>query len=343
MSWTGVITDVGAEILAQWHAGGHTLTIDGATVGSGITPAVDMRNATDLVHEEDTAQVIQAEAVDGGTRFKVQVLAADTAYTAHEIGIWGHLDSGTSTLLALHVDPDTGVSVPDSATSPDFAFALFCIHAISNTEELEITVDTSVFATIATLNTAVADVIRYSSQSLTTEQKTQARTNIGAASTAYATTSSGGLMSPTDKGKVDNSASTNDLATVKKITSDEFSAALEYNKGDYCIYLNKLYRAKQSTGPGWNAFHWEQTTVADEIKNRSLLFQGVSVAAVTSGTLITKNDSRITAKHVVDWITFANQSAITSDLTCTPSAGKLTVTGTCTSSTTADIKLSLVD
>lgn len=156
MSWNGVITNAGAAILEQWDAGGHTLTLDGATVGSGITQAVNMRQATDLAHEEDTAQIIQAEAVDGGTRFKIQVLAAETAYTAHEIGIWGHIDSEESVLIALHQDADAGISVPSESVSPDFAFALFCVHTISNTEDLQIMVDTSVFVTISTLNDTVA-------------------------------------------------------------------------------------------------------------------------------------------------------------------------------------------
>ena len=56
------------------------------------------------------------------------------------------------------------------------------------------------------------EAIRKTSQSLTTAEKTQARTNIGAASTDVATTSSNGLMSSTDKSKLDNAAST-DVAT----------------------------------------------------------------------------------------------------------------------------------
>jgi len=156
MSWIGIITNAGADILEQWDAGGHTLTIDGATVGSGITPAVNMRGATSLASEVDSAEIVQVDSVTDGTRFKVQVLAADIAYIAHEVGIWGHLDNGERTLIALHQDDGEGISVPDKVSSPDFAFSLFCIHAISNTEELQITVDTSVFVTISTLNDTVA-------------------------------------------------------------------------------------------------------------------------------------------------------------------------------------------
>ena len=158
MSWIGVITDAGAAILAQWDGGGHTLTIDGATVGSGITPEANLRAMTNLKTPEDTAQVIQVEEVTGGTRFKVQVLAADDAYIAHEVGIWAHLDSGTSTLIAVHQDSGTGVSVPDEDTSPDFAFALYCVHQISNTSQIQVTIDTSVFVTLATLNDYVTEL-----------------------------------------------------------------------------------------------------------------------------------------------------------------------------------------
>ena len=36
MAWIGVITNAGAAILAQWAAGGHSMTIDRATVGAGV-------------------------------------------------------------------------------------------------------------------------------------------------------------------------------------------------------------------------------------------------------------------------------------------------------------------
>lgn len=70
----------------------------------------------------------------------------------------------------------------------------------------------------------------------------------------------------------------------------------------------------------------------------ALYKQNVAILA-TSGTIATVSDANITADFVVASIVFANPSAITSDVTWTTGAGSLTLTGTCTSATTADIIL----
>ena len=302
MSWNGVITNAGAAILELWESGGHTLTIDGATVGSGYVSAVNMRNAVDLQHQEDTASIIQAEAVDGGTRFKVQVLAAETAYVAHEIGIWAHIDSGSSIMIALHQDTDTGVSVPDVDTSPDFAFALFCVHAISNTAEIEISIDPSVMVTQSTIGSLI-------------DLETTSKTTI-----------------------VD---AINEVAAKVKNISDAYSSSSTYKVGQICIYDNTLYKCNTAitTAEEWTAAHWTATTIAEEIENRVLWFPGATVSA-TTGNIVAINDSRITAAHVLARCEFTNNSNITAlSSWSTETAGTFTISGTCTAATTADILL----
>ena len=159
MSWIGVVTNAGQALLDQWSAGGHTLTIDGATVGSGTVAEANMRIMTALSNEEDTAQVISAEDVENGTRFKVQIsAAAETSYTATEVGLWGHLDNGASTLISYHEDLSGGIQIQTSAESPDFAFALYIVHAISNDGTFSITIDPSAYVTQSTLDTAIAGI-----------------------------------------------------------------------------------------------------------------------------------------------------------------------------------------
>ena len=156
MSWTGVITNAGQALLDQWAAGGHTMTIDRAAVGSGITSLADLLTATNLAHYEAAASIIKVEAVTGGTRFKIQVSpSASEAYQATEIGIWAHIDSEASVLMALHQDTEGGVAVPTQSQMPDFAFALYCIHAISNTSELTVNIDPSAFVSNAVFTEAV--------------------------------------------------------------------------------------------------------------------------------------------------------------------------------------------
>ena len=151
MSWKGVITNAGQTLLDQWTLGGHMLTITGATVGSGYVADAGMRAATALSSEKDDASIISSEAISDGTRFKIQVGPTDgTAYTAHEVGLWAKLDDGDEVLLALHEDSDIGVAVPTRTESPDFAFAIYLVHSISNSGDLSVDIDTSAYVTQST-------------------------------------------------------------------------------------------------------------------------------------------------------------------------------------------------
>lgn len=161
MSWIGVITNAGAAVLADWSAGGTQLVIDKATVGSGTHELVNLRAATALAHEEAEASIISASGGTDGTKFKIQIgPAATDAYTAHEIGIWGHLysymtqESQDPVLIAIHQDSE-GTAVPTAAEMPDFAFALFVRHAISNTEDLEVTIDPDAYVSESTFESEI--------------------------------------------------------------------------------------------------------------------------------------------------------------------------------------------
>ena len=148
MGWIGVITNAGAALLAEWAAGEHTLTIDYAKVGSGYVAEANMRIATDLSSLKDTAEIVSAEEVTGGTQFRIRVSAiSGTSYTAHEIGIWAHIDSDDPVMIALHQDSGIGVVVPTAASMPGFFFDLYCVHAIGNSGTLNITLSNTSFAT----------------------------------------------------------------------------------------------------------------------------------------------------------------------------------------------------
>ena len=142
--------------------------------------------------------------------------------------------------------------------------------------------------------------------------------------------------------EVDGHADTNATAIGKIISdiTDAYSTTKTYKLGQLCIYNNTLYRCTTAitTAESWNSSHWTATTIAEEIENRCLFFTGVTVSA-TTGTILSKSDSRITADHVLTSIVFANSSAITSNATWTTSAGSLVITGTCSLATTADIIL----
>lgn len=183
MGWTGVVTDAGMALLAQWSGGGHTLTLTKANVGSGTVDAEDLHAATNISSYQANASIVNAKDVGSGMKFKLQVgPSSGSAYTAHQIGIWGKLDSGAETLISIHQDSDTGVSVPAASTSADFAFVLYVTLAISNSEDLTVTLDSAAYVSQSDLNNAIE------------------------ALEAVATTSANGMMSAADKAKLDGVA-----------------------------------------------------------------------------------------------------------------------------------------
>ena len=150
MSWIGVVTNAGDALLAQWAGGSETLYITKATVGSGYVAEANMRTATALQAEKDTAAIVENKAVGNyGRKLRLRVGPNDTAgYTAHEIGLWGKLGAnGTETLIQLHQDDDEGVPVPKSSESPEFVFDLIAVLATSNTASLTVNLDSSVYVT----------------------------------------------------------------------------------------------------------------------------------------------------------------------------------------------------
>lgn len=158
MSWMGVITNAGQELLNTWASGGHTLTIEGVTVGDEYRAVSEMVEATALVHEVATASLIGTKEVDSATQFKISIAAAQTSYIAHEIGIWAHVDNGERTLLAYHQDRMTGVNIPSISESPDFAFVLYAVHAFRNDGTMTVNIDQSAYVANEIFQDTIADI-----------------------------------------------------------------------------------------------------------------------------------------------------------------------------------------
>lgn len=149
-----VVTNAGKALLQQW-AGGGTLTIDGAKAGAGAVSQLNLINQTAVTQEKQTLSIISAKQVEGGTQFHVQITAPDAGYTAKQIGIYGRLEGGDSTLIALYQD-ESGITVPSKAEMPDFVYAFYATIQVGNTGTLSVTLDTSALVTQATLTAAVA-------------------------------------------------------------------------------------------------------------------------------------------------------------------------------------------
>ena len=150
MGWKCVVTNAGNEALGVLAGGQHTLTITGATTGSGTTPEINMRIATELAEEKMDAQIVSRNDVSNGVTIRVRTGPASAAvggFVAHEEGIWARMDSGDPFLMVLAQDAEGGISVPTAAENPEFVFDLFITIASSNTDDLSVTIDTNVYVT----------------------------------------------------------------------------------------------------------------------------------------------------------------------------------------------------
>lgn len=196
MAWSGVITNAGAAMLNQLAAGEHVLHIDSAKVGSGTTTAENMRSATALNTQKDSASILSSRVTGNRVQIKVQVGPNVSAgYTAHEIGVWAHVDSGASALFALHQDTGDGVAIPSKVENPDFAFALYIVFVAANTASIAVTVDTSATVSESTMAEALEDYATLSDLAGAVETLS-----------AVATSGANGMMSATDKAKLDGIA-----------------------------------------------------------------------------------------------------------------------------------------
>jgi len=135
------ITNAGKALLASWVAG-TTLTITGATGGTGTVPPEAILAQTALVNQKQTFDIIGEMPVSNGRRFQIQITAHNTSYTLNQIGIWAKIGSGSPVLLALFQDA-AGITIPAQSEMPDFVYTFYALLEMSNTGTLEVNINTS--------------------------------------------------------------------------------------------------------------------------------------------------------------------------------------------------------
>jgi len=177
MGWVGTITNAGDAMITQIAGGDHTLTIVGATAGTGTRNVADLAAATALVSEKGAITIAAKQQLDDCVKVRARITPLSTSFTAKEIGIWAKVDNGERTLFSIHQNTD-GVSVPASGDDPNFIFDLICTYALSITDNFSVTVDTSAVATTVQLEAAVAGMLKYTEQELTDAQIAQAKENL---------------------------------------------------------------------------------------------------------------------------------------------------------------------
>ena len=139
-----VITNVGKTLLAQWASGG-TLNIDSAAAGTGTVNASLLMAQTGLVSQKQAMSIVKSEKITGGVRLQLQLTnkGISAQHTINQIGVWGSLDGGATTMMAIFQDDD-GVVVPAEADTPEYVFTVYAVLQMDNTGTLTVTLDSSV-------------------------------------------------------------------------------------------------------------------------------------------------------------------------------------------------------
>ena len=152
MGWTGVITDVGASLLATYASGSTMINVNKMTVGSGTVSEENMHEATDLTYYRDDGSILGKKSVENGVDFELQIHPRDDgSYTAKEIGLWANVEEGGPVLLALFQN-STGIAVPATATNPDYAYIISAVLLIDNFDNLTVTVDSTAYVPYSVFN-----------------------------------------------------------------------------------------------------------------------------------------------------------------------------------------------
>lgn len=152
-TWTGVITNVGSALLAEW-VNGKVLRFDSAAAGEGTVDVVALLAQTDLVSKKQVISILGSEKVETGIRLKMRIQAAPKAYTMHQIGVWASCGDGESVMIALF-QHQTGIPIPSQAESPDFSYTFYALVSCSNTGEWTVNVDPSAFVNHGDLNETI--------------------------------------------------------------------------------------------------------------------------------------------------------------------------------------------
>ena len=153
MAWSGIITNAGQEMLNQVATGEYTLHIVRAEVGSGYRQADALPDATGLSVKMDDASIVARETTESGVRIKMSVYASQTtSYYAREFGLYANLTNGQVKLFMIFQDDGNNVRVPLSIRPMDFIFTLCVDLVLTNTDGLEVEIESGVYATLSMVN-----------------------------------------------------------------------------------------------------------------------------------------------------------------------------------------------
>lgn len=155
---TGVITNAGISLLGEVIAGGE-INITRAALGGGTVDAAALMAQTALTLPLSVSPVIAAKKLveDKGIEIRIQIrndgLVEDKILK--QVGLFARLNSGDEVLFAIMQD-DTGEEIPNEISYPDFMLEFTAAIAVSNTDNITVSVSGSAVVTRDDLDQALA-------------------------------------------------------------------------------------------------------------------------------------------------------------------------------------------
>jgi len=175
--WTGKITDAGAALMAEW-ASGKVINITRAASATGVYDTASLKSSTALNGEKQALGISAITKKKTGTEIKVLITAASETYLARQIGIFGTLDGGDETLIAIYQSSDSGIEVPAVSSMADFVYSFYALISAGNEVAFSCTVDSGTFATKDDLEEAKKTVIPVKYGGTGATDASQARRNL---------------------------------------------------------------------------------------------------------------------------------------------------------------------
>lgn len=330
---------------------GHWLIWD-ASEGEYVDTGIPAAGAEGVVlysasQSLTTQQKAQARSNIGAAGTDTATTSADGLMSATDKGKLDGIDTGANAYTHPAYTSRTGKPTADQTPAFGDTFTVSQIesdgtgHVTGATDRTVKIPDTEASSSAkglmsstdkSNLDTLHTDAIRKTAQTLTDAEKGQARTNIGAASSA-------------------------DLDTVAGDIAQAYDSTATYAVGDYCIHDNVLYKCSTaiSTAEAWTAAHWTAVVVMDEVSDLEAKVDANAVLAkvyiVTTPAFTSLpytypasgTDNNITTDMVCIKGDLSVPSAQGSDWTVnTDTAGKATISGTFSGSTGTTLTMYLM-
>ncbi|MBP0983103.1 MAG: hypothetical protein J6A19_05190 [Oscillospiraceae bacterium] len=154
MGWNNaVITNSGLSLIAQAVSGG-TLTITSAGLGGGTVDTTALMAQTALTTPLTVPAVISAKGtLDNGLTVRVQIrnTGVTAAQRMKQVGLFAKLSDNDPVLFAIMQD-DIGEEIPPAAEYPDFMIEFTAAVAVSNTDNIVVTISSSAVITRGALD-----------------------------------------------------------------------------------------------------------------------------------------------------------------------------------------------